>query len=174
MKIDDKDPGAGTKAGSPRGGIRIPVPVLLAVLIILDFALGEHVSAAPLFVCLVVWVAWTQDFGRAAAMGILLSIAHFVRNRTYVLSPPVRPQILNGVILGATLVVLAYFTSRAAWRFRAMHSRILALERNLTICGSCGLIRMQDGGWVPVEAPGWAAGQQGAMCPECERRTYEV
>jgi hypothetical protein len=174
MQMDHKDPEAGKKAGSPRGGIRIPVPVLLALLVVLDFALGEHVSAAPLFVCLVIWVAWTQGFGRAAAMGIFLSAAHFVRNRTYGLAPPVSPQILNGVILGATLVVLAFFTSRAAWRFRAMHSRILALERNLTICGNCGLIRLPDGSWVPVEASGQAAGQQGIMCPECERRTYEI
>ncbi len=87
MQLDDKDPGVSGKSGSPRGGIRIPVPVLLAVLVLLDFALGEHVSAAPIFVCLVVWVAWTQGFGRAAAIGIFLSIVHFVRNWTYGLAP---------------------------------------------------------------------------------------
>jgi hypothetical protein len=83
-------------------------------------------------------------------------------------------QLLNGTIRGVSLVVLAFFTSKAAWRFREMRSRIQALERHLTICGKCGLIRGEDGSWVPVEVTSPAPETARVLCPECERRSYEI
>jgi len=55
-----------------------------------------------------------------------------------------------------------------------LHSRIESLERHLTICGKCGLIRAEDGSWMPVETPEPLGGRKGVLCPECERRSYDI
>lgn len=174
MQLVEKNPEVTTKPVSGRGRITLPFVSLVLGLVALDFALGSDASAAPLFVCLVIWVAWTGSFGRATVLGVLLCAAHLARG--WILGAPVSfgMQIVNGTIRGVTLVVLAFFTSKAAWRFRAMHSRIQALERHLTICGKCGLIRADDGNWVPVEAADRSGERTGVLCPECERRSYEI
>lgn len=174
MQSLDKVPEAAANAAPTRSRISLRFMALVVALVAIDFAMGSHASAAPLFVCVVVWVAWTGSFERALVLGILLSAVHLARG--WILGSPTTfsSQLLNGTIRAATLVILAFFTSKAAWRFRALHGRIDALERHLTICGKCGLIRAEDGSWVPVEASGQAIGRKGVLCPECERRSYEL
>jgi hypothetical protein len=176
MQLLDTDtaPGVMTKPATGRSWINVRFLALVAGLVALDFAMGSRASATPLFVCVVVWVAWTGSFERATALGILLCVAHLARG--WILGSPITfsMQLVNGTIRGVTLVVLAFFTSKAAWRFRAMHSRIQALERHLTICGKCGLIRGEDGSWVPVESSDPAPERARVLCPECERRSYEI
>jgi hypothetical protein len=174
MQTADKVPEVTAKAARGRGRVSLSFVAMALGLTILDFAMGSRASAAPLFVCVVVWVAWTEGFERAAVLGILLCLAHLARG--WIIGSPITfsLQLLNGTIRGVTLVVLAFFTSKAAWRFRALHSRIEALERHLTICGKCGLIRSEDGSWVPVEAPEQLGDERGVLCPECERRSYDI
>jgi len=174
MQLVDKNPEVTTKPVSRRGSITLPFVSLVLGMIALDFALGSSASAAPLFVCLVIWVAWTDSFRRACVLGIFLCAAHLARGWIIGAPVPFGMQVVNGVIRGLTLVVLAFFTSKAAWRFRAMHSRIQALEHHLTICGKCGLLRVDDGSWVPVEVAEHSGGRTGVLCPECERRSYEI
>jgi hypothetical protein len=174
MQVIDKVPEVSTKTVSGRSPNNLRFIALIAGLIALDFAMGSRASATPLFVCVVIWVAWTESFERATVLGILLCAAHLARG--WIIGSPIAfsLQLLNGTIRGVTLVVLAFFTSKAAWRFRVMHGRIHALEQHLTICGKCGLIRGEDGSWVPVEASDDAAAGAGVLCPECERRSYEI
>jgi hypothetical protein len=174
MQVADKSPGVTTEAVSNRRRGNLQFVALLAALIVLDFALGSRASAAPLFVCMVIWVAWTESFGRATVLGIFLCAAHLARGWILGAPVPFGMQLVNGTIRGATLVVLAFFTSKAAWRFRAMHSRIQALEHHLTICGKCGLLRTDDGSWVAAEAREHSDDRTGVLCPECERRSYEI
>jgi hypothetical protein len=174
MQLIEKVPEVTSRAAPGRGRVSLRFVALILGLVALDFAMGQRASAAPLFVCVVVWVAWTESFERATALGILLCLVHFARS-WFIGSPnTLSLQVLNGTIRGVTLVVLAFFTSKAAWRFRSMLSRIQALERHLTICGKCGLIRSEDGSWVPVEAQDDKAVRAGVLCPECERRSYEI
>jgi hypothetical protein len=163
-----------TEAVPARSRVSLRFLALVAALVAMDFALGSHASAAPLFVCVVVWAAWTRSFERATVLGILLCAVHLARDWILGSSNALSLQLLNGTIRGASLVILAFFTSKAAWRFRAMHSRIQSLERHLTICGRCGLIRGDDGSWVPVESSSAAGERVGVLCPECERRSYEI
>jgi hypothetical protein len=174
MQLLDTAPEVTTKAATGRSRINLRFLALIAALVALDFAMGSRASAAPLFVCVVVWVAWTGSFERATVLGILLCVVHLGRG-WFIGSPNAFSlQLLNGTIRGVTLVVLAFFTSKAAWRFREMRSRIQALEHHLTICGKCGLIRGEDGSWVPVEITDPAAERARVLCPECERRSYEI
>jgi hypothetical protein len=174
MQLLDKAPEAPTKAVPRESRISLRFVALVVALIALDFAMGSRASAAPLFVCVVVWVAWTESFERATVLGILLCVVHLARGWVIGSSNAFSMQLLNGTIRGVTLVVLAFFTSKAAWRFREMHGRIQALEQHLTICGKCALIRAEDGSWVPVESSANAGGRAGVLCPECERRSYEL
>src|SRR5271154_5267303 len=132
MQLVDNIPAVTAQAVPGRSWISLKFVALMAALIALDFALGSGASAAPLFVCVVVWAAWTGSFERATVLAILLCAVHLARG--WIIGSPnaLSMQLLNGTIRGATLVVLAFFTSKAAWRFRAMHSRIQSLERHLT------------------------------------------
>lgn len=174
MQPVDKVPGAAAKPVPGRSWISLRFAALVLALVALDFALGAHASAAPLFVCVVVWLAWTDSFERATVLAILLCAVHFARGWILGSSDALGPQLLNGTIRGVTLVILAFFTSKAAWRFRAMHGRVQALEQHLTICGRCGLIRAENGSWVPVELSENAGSRAGVLCPECERKSYEI
>jgi len=79
MQLTDKVPEVATKAAPARRPINLRFMALVVGLAALDFAMGSHASAAPLFVCVVVWVAWTESFGRATVLGILLCAVHLAR-----------------------------------------------------------------------------------------------
>jgi len=174
MQSLGKAPTVATQALPPRSQVSLRFVALVVALVALDFAMGSRASAAPLFVCVVVWVAWTGSFERATVLGIFLCAAHLARGWIIGSSNAFSLQLLNGTIRMLTLVILAFFTSKAAWRFREMLSRIQLLEHHLTICGKCGLIRAEDGTWVPVESSRHSGVREGVLCPECERRSYEV
>ena len=154
--------------------MNLPVLAAMAALVVLDLSARVRFSVTPLYVFLVVWAAWSEGFAYASVLGAILCAVHFAGSWAVGMPQGLEPQLLNTLIRGISFVGLAFVTSRMAWRVHVMRRRILDLEGRLPVCRACGLIREAGGGWVPVDRAGPPEKRPEVMCPDCERKHYDI
>jgi uncharacterized membrane protein len=159
---------------SRRRFLNLPILASMAALIVLDVMARSQFTVTPLFVFVVVWAAWTEGFLYATVLGLILTGVHFGDALAIGIPSNVSPQIVNTTIRAATFVALAFATSKLAWYVHMMQRRIAELESRLPVCNRCGLIRGPDGVWVPLGKSGKEGKRQEILCPECERKHYEI
>jgi len=82
------------------------------------------------------------------------------------------PAVVNNLMRFSVLIVVAYATARIAKLVRDLRHRVDQLERLLPVCRDCGMIRNEEGAWVPVHSLPQTGLKSTTICPACQDKNY--
>lgn len=152
------------------------VLVCSAILAGLDSAAGPYYAVSVFFVLPVIYAAWYQGFRFACLLAAGLSITRFLSNWAWGFPTSYETALVNNVLRALTLILVAFLTEQLASQMRALRRRQHQLESRLPVCPECGLVCRQDGQWLPLDDHSALSKTTppGSLCPECERRGYDV
>lgn len=144
---------------------------LSLVLVSIDFYLGPVLQFPVLFVLPVMWGAWERGVRFGCGLALALAISRFVCHWFWDFPLDFTPAVVNNLLRAVGLVLVGVITGRVAGIVRDLRRRIVFLEARLTVCEECGVIREEDGRWVPLE-DGPAPTRGRVRCPRCEEKLY--
>ncbi|MET0261868.1 MAG: hypothetical protein ABW223_03140, partial [Rariglobus sp.] len=147
-----------------------------AVLVAVDFIAGPQYSISVFFVLPVISAAWYQGFRFACVLALGLSVARFLCHWSWGFPVSLDIALVNNVMRGITLILVAFLTEQLAAQMRELRKRQQQLENRLPICPECGLACHANGQWLPLDdtSPLSKTTPPRSLCPECERRGYDV
>jgi hypothetical protein len=146
--------------------------VLVLILIAIDFVVGPYIQFPVFFVLPVMVAAWTTGVGWAFSLALFMAVARFFCHWYWDFPMDYMPAVVNNLMRFSVLIVVAYATARIAKLVRDLRQRVDQLERLLPVCRDCGLIRNEDGTWVPVNSLQQATKISQTVCPHCEDKRY--
>ena len=128
------------------------------------------------FVLPVISAAWYQGFRFACALAASLSIMRFTSNWAWGFPMSYDAALVTNVLRAGTLMLVAFLTEQLASQMRNLKKRLNQLEARLPVCPECGVACRHDGQWMPLDdvTPLSTTTPPGSLCPECERRGYDV
>jgi hypothetical protein len=147
-----------------------------AALVAVDFATGPHYTLSVLFVLPVISAAWYQGLRFACALAVGLSVMRFLCNWGWGFPLDINPALINNVLRGITLLLVAFLTNQLAAQMHKIKRRQHRLELRLPVCPACGLACREDGQWIPLDETSRLSTTQPprSLCPDCERKHYDV
>ena len=146
------------------------VLLLAAILMAVDFSLGPNIQFGFFYVVPVMLAAWFHGSGMAIALAVAMAIARMFFHWIWDFPVSVMTALINNVFRVAMLTLVAIAISRLSRHVRELRQRIFLLEGQLTVCRCCGVIRVEDGSWAPlnaVEQP-----EILPICPRCDEKHY--
>lgn len=147
-----------------------------ALLVAFDLVSGPQYAVSVFFVLPVIYAAWYQGFRFACGLAAGLSLMRFLSNWAWGFPMSYDTALVNNVLRAVSLILVAFLTEQLASQMRGLKTRQVRLESQLPICPECGLACRQDGRWVPLDdtSPLSKTTPARSLCPECERRNYDV
>lgn len=147
-----------------------------AVLLVLDYAFHIDTLFPTFYALPVMLAAWYSGRGPAAALAIVLPIAHVAllvsrAGPAADLTTPIAVTALRGLIV----LLIGLWFERFAKHERAVEHHVRTLEGLLSICMHCKNIRNETGEWERLE--GYIGKRSDAtfshgLCPSCQTRYY--
>jgi hypothetical protein len=146
-----------------------------AVFAILDFVTGPFIQFPIFFVLPVMLMAWTTGLRWASILAITLSLVRFSFHFWWQAPWTAGIAVINAILHGGVLLVLATVTAKLANYGRALRERVQTLEGILPICAFCKDIRNETGHWQQVES--YVSHHSEAqfshgVCPKCAEKHY--
>lgn len=147
-----------------------------AALAVLDFAAGPLYAVSVFFVLPVIYAAWYHGLRFACGVAAGLGLLRFANNWAWGFPMSMDTALVNNVMRVVTLMLVAFLTEQLASQMRLIKRRLKQLEDRLPICPECGCACNRDGRWLPLDdtTPLSATTYPRSLCPECERRHYDV
>ena len=148
---------------------------LAIVALAAHYVMGSSVTFPFLFVVPIMLAAWHGTGAFAVALAVVMSLVRFVFFFFWPSPWTLREAVINAVIKGLVLVVIALLTARVAQQQRALLRRVKSLEGLLPICSFCKRIRDEHEEWKKLEV--YIGAHTGAefthaICPECMKQHY--
>ena len=146
-----------------------------AALVLGDFIAGPQYAVSIFFVLPVIWAAWHLGLVFACWLAVVFSLMRFGCNWWWGFPLDFSPAVINNVLRGIVLILVAILTERLAAQFRQMRQRMKRLEARLPVCQGCGLVQRRDGQWGRLDDDSaLAESALKQLCPECEQKRYGV
>jgi hypothetical protein len=167
MKLTERSNSVTALLSQPAGWLALALIFLFA-----DYLTGEAIAFPIAFVLPVFLAAWNMRkrwaVGLAVGLPLLRLAMVLVWEETF--RPPL-PAVLNMLIRGAVLLVLAVIT----WRYREIAEEVKALKSLLPICMHCRRIRDEHQQWQPLESYLSSHSETKlsyCLCAECAQKYY--
>lgn len=147
-----------------------------ALLVSLDFIAGPLYAVSVFFVLPVIHAAWYQGLKFSCWLALALSILRFFCHWGWGFPFDLNPALVNNALRAVLLVLVAVLTDQLAAQMRKILERQRLLENRLPVCPHCGVACREDGQWLPLDAHSALSKTvtPGTLCPDCERRSYDV
>lgn len=147
-----------------------------AALVTLDFMAGPLYAISVFFVLPVIYAAWYHGLRFACTLAAALSVLRFTSNWAWGFPMSIDTALANNLMRAVTLMLVAFLTEQLASQMRSIKKRLGQLEARLPVCPECGVACSRDGQWIPLDerTPLSTTTPPGSLCPECERRGYDV
>lgn len=151
-------------------GSQWKVVLLAAILMAVDYFLGPRIQFGFFYVVPVMLAAWYHGAGLAVGLAVVMAATRFAFHWWWEFPMAFLPTLVNNAMRVAMLALIALAIARLSRHVRELRERIAALEKHLPVCAGCGVIRREDGAWVPLATVPAPATRP--LCPRCEEKHY--